>query len=194
MVSLSTIRNSSIRKTVSCNDINKAILDESNEFETKKEAQILEDFNLLMENMNLSEEKKIPLQNLPLMKKREMLTMNYKSKDSTNLKAQNKKKPESPEDFTACLSSKDLSSEKALICIDSLKVSLTNNSLQWLQGFGIDGLKQILNLLKKSFNEESGEWEKIKLGCVKCLKAIMNNKVGLKSVLEMEEALTVLSR
>ena len=98
-------------------------------------------------------------------------------------------------DYINHLSSKDLPVSKILICIDSLKVSLTNNSLEWVQQFGDAGLTQVLRLISQSLeNEGDGQWEKIKLGCVKCLKSIMNNKAGLQNLLDKQEALKLLAR
>ena len=43
------------------------------------ELEISSEFEKMLENMNLTEEKKEPLRKLPMMKKREMLTMNSKT-------------------------------------------------------------------------------------------------------------------
>lgn len=37
-------------------------------------------------------------------------------------------------------------------------------------------------------------WERVQQECIKCLKAIMNNKVGLKDIFEHKEALTLMAR
>ena len=128
-------------------------------------------------------------------KKIEMLSMNNKSKDVAKKKENAKTKLDSPSDYNSYLSSKDITVPKISTCIDSLKVALTNNSLDWVQEFGNDGLKHVLNLISKSLeNGSDGQWEKIKLGCVKCLKSIMNNKAGLQNLLEKQDALTLLAR
>ena len=43
------------------------------------EVEISSEFEKMLENMNLTEEKKEPLRKLPMTKKREMLTMNSKT-------------------------------------------------------------------------------------------------------------------
>ena len=39
-----------------------------------------------------------------------------------------------------------------------------------------------------------GKWERMQLECIKCLKAIMNNKVGLRAIFDNKEALTLIAR
>merc|ERR1719245_784585 len=135
--------------------------------------------------MNLSEEKKEPLRLLPLNKKRDMLTMNSKSVARTKF--------DSPADYIQFLSNPELSLNKKHNCIESLRVALTNNSLAWVEDFGNKGLKQVLNVLNECFRNDS-KWDKVQLECIKCLKAIMNNKVGLRNLFDHKEALTLLAR
>ena len=106
---------------------------------------IMEEFEKMLENMNLSEEKKEPLRMLPISKKREMLTMNSKTV------ARNKF--DSPADYIQYLSNPELSLAKKYSCIESLRVALTNNSLEWVQDFGNKGLKQVLNVLNECFRK-----------------------------------------
>ena len=121
---------------------------------------IMEEFEKMLENMNLSEEKKEPLRLLPLNKKRDMLTMNSKSVARTKF--------DSPADYIQFLSNPELSSSKKQViipfpvsiilypvqhCIESLRVALTNNSLDWVQDFGNKGLKQVLNVLNECFRK-----------------------------------------
>merc|ERR1719341_751634 len=146
---------------------------------------IMEEFEKMLENMNLSEEKKEPLRLLPLNKKRDMLTMNSKSVARTKF--------DSPADYIQFLSNPELSSSKKQHCIESLRVALTNNSLDWVQDFGNKGLKQVLNVLNECFRNDS-KWDRVQLECIKCLKAIMNNKVGLQNLFDHKEALTLLAR
>jgi diaphanous 2 len=165
------------------------VLEEDVNVTQMNEVDILEEYEKLLENMNLTEEKKEPLRKLSLNQKIEMLTMKSKTKD------QAKTKLDSPSDYIMYLSSRDMSVTRISICIESLKVALTNNSLEWVQEFGNDGLKQVLSLISNSFkNGSDGHWEKVQLGCVKCLKSIMNNKVGLQNLFEQQEALTLLAR
>jgi len=149
------------------------------------DADITEEFEKMLENMNLSEEKKEPLRLLPLAKKRDMLTMNSKTV------ARNKF--DSPADYIQYLSNPELSLAKKYSCIESLRVALTNNSLEWVQDFGNKGLKQVLNVLNECFRNDA-KWDRVQLECIKCLKAIMNNKVGLQNLFDHKEALTLLAR
>ena len=52
-------------------------------------------------------------------------------------------------------------------------------------------LKNLLAFLSISSNSK---WDKVQYECIKCLKAYMNNKVGLKDMFEHKEALTLLAR
>merc|ERR1719245_214071 len=149
------------------------------------EHDIVEAFEKMMDNMNLTEEKKEPLRMLPISKKRDMLTMNSKSVARTKF--------DSPADYIQFLSNPELSSSKKQHCIESLRVALTNNSLDWVQDFGNKGLKQVLNVLNECFRNDS-KWDRVQLECIKCLKAIMNNKVGLRNLFDHKEALTLLAR
>merc|ERR1719509_195812 len=146
---------------------------------------ITQEFEKMLENMNLTEEKKEPLRLLPISKKRDMLTMNSKTTARNSFN--------SPNDYIQYLSKPDLSLLKKYNCIESLRVALTNNSLEWVQDFGNKGLKQVLSVLNECFRNDS-KWDKVQHECIKCLKAIMNNKVGLKNLFEHKEALTLLAR
>merc|ERR550519_154791 len=146
---------------------------------------IMQEFEKMLENMNLTEEKKEPLRLLPIGKKRDMLTMNSKTTARNSFN--------SPNDYIQYLSKPDLSLLKKYNCIESLRVALTNNSLEWVQDFGNKGLKQVLSVLNECFRNDS-KWDKVQHECIKCLKAIMNNKVGLKNLFEHKEALTLLAR
>merc|ERR1740131_599730 len=81
---------------------------------------------------------------------------------------------DSPTDYIQYLSSPELSLQKKYSCVESLRVALTNNSLEWVQDFGQKGLKQVLSVLNECFRDNS-KWDKVQHECIKCLKAIMNN-------------------
>merc|ERR550519_1836284 len=146
---------------------------------------IMQEFEKMLENMNLTEEKKEPLRLLPIGKKRDMLTMNSKTTARNSFN--------SPNDYIQYLSKPDLSLLKKYSCIESLRVALTNNSLEWVQDFGNKGLKQVLSVLNECFRNDS-KWDKVQHECIKCLKAIMNNKVGLRAMLEHKEAVSLVAR
>ena len=107
--------------------------------------EVCAEFEKMLENMNLSDEKKAPLTMLPMSKKREMLSMN-----SRNM---SRKQFNSPSDYLQYLTKPDLSLDKKESCIESLRVALTNNSLEWIQEFGTKGLKQVLSLLNECFRK-----------------------------------------
>ena len=44
------------------------------------------------------------------------------------------------------------------------------------------------------FSSSDSKWDKVQHECIKCLKAIMNNKVGLKDMFAHKEALTLMAR
>ncbi len=94
---------------------------------------------------SLGQEKKEPLINLPMSKKREMLSMNSRNMARTQF--------HSPADYIQYLSNPDLSLQKKYSCVESLRVALTNNSLAWVQEFGTKGLKQVLSLLNECFRK-----------------------------------------
>ena len=43
-------------------------------------------------------------------------------------------------------------------------------------------------------NFSDSKWDRVQLECIKCLKAIMNNKVGLQNLFDHKEALTLMAR
>lgn len=108
--------------------------------------EVITEFEKMLENMNLTEEKKQPLVNLPMSKKREMLSMNSRTMARTQF--------HSPGDYIQYLSNSELSLQKKYSCIESLRVALTNNNLEWVQEFGTKGgLKQVLSLLNECFRK-----------------------------------------
>jgi len=149
------------------------------------ETEIGVEFERMLENMNLTEEKKEPLRRIPLNKKREMLTMNNKTVAMNRF--------DSPADYIQFLSNPEMTLAKKFSCIESLRVALTNNTLEWVQEFGNKGLEQVLEVLHECFRNNS-QHEKIHHECIKCLKAIMNNKVGLQNLFNHDEALVLLAR
>ncbi|KAK9508062.1 hypothetical protein O3M35_007806 [Rhynocoris fuscipes] len=138
----------------------------------------------LLNDMNLSEEKKKPLRVLPIRSKQEMLINHYK--DRNNL--------ERPEDFIRLLSSPDVSSNKLLNCVSTLKVALTNNPVSWVQDFGSEGLKAVLYTLNRCYASSDGHFDRIQCVSLRCIFALMNNTVGLKEVFRQNEALAMVAR
>ncbi|XP_058799621.1 protein diaphanous isoform X2 [Phymastichus coffea] len=145
-------------------------------------------FEELLANMNLTEEKKEPLRQQTDRRKKDMLIMHYKGSLQ-----EGRTKFDKPADYIQYLSQSDLSVNKILTCIESLRVALTNNQLSWVQEFGTKGLKQVLVILNECYRNDS-RYDKIQYECIRCLKAIMNNTVGIKEILAHHEALTIVAR
>ena len=98
--------------------------------------------------MNLSGAQRAPLSGMPLSQKRVMLTQER----NTNARSQFN----SPADYIEYLLSPTLANLRLKDkedCIESLRVALTNNSLEWIQEFGTKGLKQVLSLLNECFRK-----------------------------------------
>ena len=62
------------------------------------------------------------------------------------------KKFQNPQEYIRYLGRKDLKNSKALNCIQSLRIELSNNSVNWIQEFGHVGIDQMLLMLRKSWN------------------------------------------
>lgn len=146
-------------------------------------------FEKMLDDMYLSEEKKEPLRMQPFLRKKEMLAMHMKGTVQKN-----RNRFDTPQDYINYLGNLDLSAHKIFACMESLRVALTNNSLTWVHDFVIQGLNQVLNILNECYMRRDGRWDRVQHECVRCLKAIANNKVGLKKLFEHPEALTLLAR
>ncbi|XP_011608876.2 protein diaphanous homolog 1 isoform X2 [Takifugu rubripes] len=156
---------------------------------------ILELFEKMLVDMNLNEEKQQPLREKDIMIKREMVSQYlHTSKTGQNQKESTK---------SAVMYIQELKSDyrdsQLLSCLESLRVSLNNNPVSWVQNFGDDGLALLLTLLKR-LQEDKDEYSSRMLGVkcqheiIRCLKAFMNNKYGLKSMLESAEGIPLLVR
>ncbi|GLG93013.1 Uncharacterized protein GBIM_00523 [Gryllus bimaculatus] len=142
----------------------------------------------MLNDMNLSEEKKEPLRNQSVEVKKKMLLMHYKG-----LYQENRNKFDKPVDYIEYLATPDLSTNKMYSCIESLRIALTNNTVSWVEEFGTKGLKSVLSILNECYRNDS-KYDRIQLECIRCLKAIMNNTVGLRQVFGQREALTIIAR
>ncbi|XP_068991714.1 protein diaphanous isoform X2 [Neodiprion pinetum] len=145
-------------------------------------------FEDMLNDMNLTEEKKAPLRQQPDMNKRKMLVMHCKGSIQ-----ENRSKFDKPADYIQYLAQPELSVNKIYNCIESLRIALTNNPLSWVQEFGTKGLRQVLATLNECYRNDN-RYERIQYECIRCLKAIMNNTVGIKEMLAHHEALTIVAR
>ncbi|XP_055958632.1 protein diaphanous homolog 1 isoform X2 [Patella vulgata] len=144
-----------------------------------------ENFEKLLDDMNLTEAKKAPLRQRDVTLKRSMLSMHNKGSAKPA-------KKDTPQEFIQELQNADLKGDKRLRVLESLRVSLTSNPVSWVQEFGEKGFNGILKNLTfccDSKTERRGAYE-----CVRCLKAFTNNKFGLLKILDHEEALIILAR
>ncbi|CAH0549361.1 unnamed protein product [Brassicogethes aeneus] len=147
------------------------------------EKEIEVEMEKLLNDMNLSDEKKKPLREMPLDQKRKMLIMNRK-----NAKKETGHKFDKPGDYIEYLTKYCLEettqTSKLLNCMESLRVSVTNNPVSWVVDFGNPGL----NILYKVMDIASKFHDmKLQHECLRCLEKVMNNSWGLKTVLEIDE-------
>ncbi|XP_029367824.1 protein diaphanous homolog 1 isoform X1 [Echeneis naucrates] len=154
---------------------------------------VLELFEQMLVDMNLNEEKQQPLRAKDIMIKREMVSQYlHTSKAGQNQKESSK---------SALMYIQELKSDyrdaQFLSVLESLRVSLNNNPVSWVQNFGDEGLALLLNLLRR-LQEEKVDYLMTGVKCqheiIRCLKAFMNNKYGLKSMLESDEGIPLLVR
>ncbi|XP_063219909.1 protein diaphanous-like [Bacillus rossius redtenbacheri] len=144
------------------------------------------EFEKMLADMNLTEEKKEPLRIVTIDNKKMMLTNHYKG-------ASMLEKFVKPADYIQYLNQADLSVNKKYACIESLRIALTNNPLSWVEEFCAQGLNLVVNILNDSDRNDQ-RYDRIQSECVRCLKAIMNNTIGLKQVFSQKEALTIVAR
>ncbi|KAM8894432.1 protein diaphanous homolog 3-like isoform 2-T2 [Spinachia spinachia] len=178
------------------------------------EKEILALFEKMMEDMNLSEEKKTPLREKDLNTKREMVIRYIFTASKTgSLRSSHQI---SPQEFLGELNS-GVMDERLFACLDSLRVSLTSNPVSWVQSFGHEGLGLLLDVLERLLSKKhlessccTSESDRSSfLSCVhrqekldkknqhkvvQCIKAIMNNKYGLDRILGEEKSLVLLAR
>uniref|UniRef100_A0AAQ4RDG8 Diaphanous-related formin 3 n=1 Tax=Gasterosteus aculeatus aculeatus TaxID=481459 RepID=A0AAQ4RDG8_GASAC len=157
------------------------------------EKEILALFEKMMEDMNLSEEKKTPLREKDLNTKREMVIRYIFTASKTgSLRSSHQI---SPQEFLGELKS-GVMDERLFACLDSLRVSLTSNPVSWVQSFGHEGLGLLLDVLERLLSKKPQEKldKKNQHKVVQCIKAIMNNKYGLDRILGEEKSLALLAR
>uniref|UniRef100_A0A672FH23 Diaphanous related formin 1 n=1 Tax=Salarias fasciatus TaxID=181472 RepID=A0A672FH23_SALFA len=133
---------------------------------------VLELFEQMLVDMNLNEEKQQPLREKDIMIKREMVSQYlHTSKAGQDQKESSK---------SAMMYIQELKSDyrdtQLLSCLESLRVSLNNNPVRLMLTY--------LYILDIKCQHE----------IIRCLKAFMNNKYGLKSMLESDEGIPLLVR
>lgn len=151
--------------------------------------EVVMQFEKMLDDLNLSEEKKEPLRKKSIKIKKDMLLMQTREKVSKY----GKSRWDSPADYINYLSNWDVSLVKLFQCMESLRIALTNNPVSWVQEFGSNGLERVLLLLNSCYGKDN-KFDKIQHECIKCLKAIMNNTVGLKQMFQHKDSLIILAR
>ncbi|XP_054162866.1 protein diaphanous homolog 2-like isoform X2 [Oppia nitens] len=155
-------------------------------------------FESMLDDMNLNEEKKHPLRAMPIEQKKTMLGSHFKQKFASNTTSRSRFV--SPTDYVKYIQENtDINSDKLYRCIESLRIELTNKPVSWVKQFGQNqGLQCLLSLLNNCYQSQSSsiarQANKVQHECIKCLKALMNNTAGFNQVFEHNEALTILAR
>ncbi|XP_063545456.1 protein diaphanous isoform X1 [Cydia strobilella] len=164
----------------------------ANEYTSKIDAlddtQLQRRFEEMLSDMNLSEEKKAPLRKYSRDQKKKMLVA-YKFVNAQ----EGRSKFEKPSDYVAYLNQPELSVGKLHSCLENLRIALTNNPLSWIEEFGTKGIESILTTLNLCYTNDS-RYDRVQYECIRCLSAILNNTVGIRTVFECREALPVLAR
>ncbi|XP_059918499.1 protein diaphanous homolog 1-like isoform X2 [Gadus macrocephalus] len=154
---------------------------------------VLELFQQMLVDMNLNEEKQKPLRQKDIGIKREMVSRYL----HTSKAGQSQKESSRSAQMYIQELRSDIRDTQLLGCLESLRVSLNNNPVSWVQNFGDEGLVLLLSLLKK-LQEERDEYPNVSGKCqheiIRCLKAFMNNKYGLKAMLATDEGIPLLVR
>ncbi|KAL1500812.1 hypothetical protein ABEB36_006253 [Hypothenemus hampei] len=150
-------------------------LDYTKKVASMSEKEVNKIFEELLNEMNLNDDKKSPLRNLPLEQKRKMLVMQNKNKMESGNRFND------PEDYHSYLEthlrSEYVQLNKLLNCIESLRVALANNPLSWVEKFGGLGMELILKVLDVGLKEND---VKLQNECLRCLEKYMNNTTGMK--------------
>ncbi|XP_012501239.1 PREDICTED: protein diaphanous homolog 1 [Propithecus coquereli] len=133
--------------------------------------QVLVLFEQMLLDMNLNEEKQQPLREKDIIIKREMVSQYlHTSKAGMSQKESSKSAMMYIQELRSGLRDVHL-----LSCLESLRVSLNNNPVRYLKPL-------------KSYDSRN------KHEIIRCLKAFMNNKFGIKTMLETEEGILLLVR
>ncbi|XP_040310439.1 protein diaphanous homolog 1 isoform X3 [Herpailurus yagouaroundi] len=156
--------------------------------------QVLVLFEQMLLDMNLNEEKQQPLREKDIIIKREMVSQYlHTSKAGMSQKESSRSAMMYIQELRSGLRDMPL-----LSCLESLRVSLNNNPVSWVQTFGAEGLTSLLDILKRLHDEKEetagGYDSRNKHEIIRCLKAFMNNKFGIKTMLETEEGILLLVR
>ncbi|XP_030763469.1 protein diaphanous [Sitophilus oryzae] len=164
--------------------------DYSKQVDSMSEEEVITNFEELLSDMNLKDDKKKPLRNMPLDQKRKMLVMQNKNRTETGGNRFNE-----PEDYHMYLEQhlrgEYLQLNKLLSCTESLRVALANNPLSWVERFGNDGMDIILKIIEVGLKHND---VKLQYECLRCLEKFMNNTWGIKNFFLNEKAHEIVAR
>ncbi|KRY46272.1 Protein diaphanous -like protein 3 [Trichinella britovi] len=148
-------------------------------------------FEDMLNDMNLSEAKKAPLRTASIEQKRVMILQKIRT-DQTLRGA--KVKCDDPGDYIRILSASEDNSPKLVRILQSLRVSLSNNPVSWIEKFGTRGLNLLLNILQWVSENPLVEASSMRIQheCIKCLRAFMNNNYGLRQIMEHNQSCEIL--
>uniref|UniRef100_A0A8C0II82 Diaphanous related formin 3 n=1 Tax=Bubo bubo TaxID=30461 RepID=A0A8C0II82_BUBBB len=153
--------------------------------------RIIEHIDISLKDMNLNEDKKMPLREKDFNTKKEMV-MQYISTASKSGSLKNSRKI-SPQEFIQELKSGS-TDERLVTCLESLRVSLTSNPVSWVENFGQEGLGLLLDVLERLVETKNQDKvvKRSQHKVIQCLRAFMNNKYGLERILGEERSLLLL--
>uniref|UniRef100_A0A2K6CD34 Diaphanous related formin 1 n=1 Tax=Macaca nemestrina TaxID=9545 RepID=A0A2K6CD34_MACNE len=156
--------------------------------------QVLVLFEQMLLDMNLNEEKQQPLREKDIIIKREMVSQYLYTSKAVSPGA-------GTHDMGDCALVLDLFCFFFLpilcniLCLHQFGFIILYN---WVQTFGAEGLASLLDILKRLHDEKeetAGSYDsRNKHEIIRCLKAFMNNKFGIKTMLETEEGILLLVR
>ncbi|KAM4749701.1 protein diaphanous homolog 1 [Rhinophrynus dorsalis] len=147
-------------------------------------------FEQMLVDMNLNEEKQQPLREKDIMIKREMVSQYL----HTSKAAMNKKESSRSAQIYIQELKSGIGDANLLACLESLRVSLNNNPVSWVQNFGAEGLSCLLDILRKLPDDPTMRDVKNQHEIIRCLKAFMNNNFGIKTMLDTEDGILLLAR
>ncbi|GJQ75438.1 dia [Trypoxylus dichotomus] len=152
------------------------------------EKEVLQRFEDLLNDMNLSDQKKEPLRTLELASKKQMLVMQYKGAQQDGRSKTDK--PHQYIDILRQIKDREMTSpSKILNSMESLRVALTNNPLTWVSDFGANmGMQAVFKVLDMAINSQfESKSERIQTECLRCILKFTNNTEGLKAFLNFAE-------
>ena len=163
------------------------------------------DFEAMLGELGLPNEKLQAMRDLPAEKKWVMLSRNKKREEEKNIEnadvepvspgqvrvAKKSKLQEELDGIVSAVDSKTLSKG-----IQSLEISMRTEQLSYVKDFlDKQGLEVVVNVMKKSCIKRIPSSEDLPViqNCIRFLKACMNNSIGLKAVLQQPDSIYLLA-